>query len=59
MGIQMNIEKIKAWATTDEKGNVIALCETRREARSQLRYAKRHGHTKFKLVKLSFDSFQR
>jgi hypothetical protein len=55
----MNIEKIKAWATTDEKGNVIALCETRREARSQLRYAKRHGHTKFKLVKLSFDSFQR
>ena len=32
----MNIEKIKAWATTDDKGNVI-----------------------FKLVKLSFDSFQR
>ena len=55
----MNIEKIKAWAIV--QGNrVYETCTTRSKAREVKKlWESANNGEKFKLVKLSFDSFQR
>jgi hypothetical protein len=31
----MNTNKIRSWCTVDEKGNIVALCASREDARKQ------------------------
>ena len=54
----MNTNKIRSWATVDEKGNIIALCASREDARKQKKYAAQNGW-KQRVAKLEFDSWQR
>lgn len=54
----MNVNKIKAWATVDEDGTIVALCGSREEARDQKRYAAKHGW-KQKIAKLTLDKIVR
>ena len=54
----MNTNKIRSWATVDEKGNIIALCASREEARKQKKYAAQNGW-KQRVAKLQFSEFSR
>lgn len=54
----MNTNKIRSWATVDEKGNIVALCTSREEARKQKKYAAKHGW-KQRVAKLEFSEFSR
>lgn len=54
----MNTNKIRSWCTVDEKGNIVALCASREEARKQKKYAAKHGW-KQRVAKLTFAEFVR
>ena len=50
--------RIKGWACVDSKVGVVGVFETREEARQNVRYAKRFGHSQ-KIAKLHFVGFVR
>ena len=54
----MNTNKIRSWATVDEKGNIVALCFSREEARANKKYAALFGW-KQRIAKLQFLEFVR
>lgn len=56
--VNMNIKKIKGWAVVDSESGLVDIFRTREEARQNVRYAKRFGHSQ-KIAKLHFVGFVR